>query len=266
MEQIKECPYCGSRRVEVFTIAKGKRYYVGCECSAAGPIAVNDENAITFWNAAAIQIEQLRKERDEITQDYNAVRIRADRLDAEMEPLRYELAGRKAEAESLRKELALYEKTHDDDYALLMQMKEELDEARAELDKRPIASLENLLLMIENETKYKDMWYKRTMETVDLLNEASTELEQLRKECDYWRTAGAETNKYWKGKYDQIKEKLIEAIANLDEARRVARRLYATNKYLIKTFACQPVPIDKTYQFVYDTHAGTGYVVRNDKP
>ena len=44
-----------------------------------------------------------------------------------------------------------------------------------------------------------------------------------------------------------------------DEARAAARKVFATNKYLLKTFACRPVPVDN------DTHTGAGYVIRNDK-
>ena len=44
-----------------------------------------------------------------------------------------------------------------------------------------------------------------------------------------------------------------------DEARAAARKVFATNKYLLKTFACRPVPVDN------DTHTDAGYVIRNDK-
>ena len=64
---------------------------------------------------------------------------------------------------------------------------------------------------------------------------------------------------------DMLRVELEQLRKERDEACAVVRRLYATNKYLIKTFACQPVPVDKTYEFVYDTHANTGYVIRNDK-
>ena len=67
MEQIKQCPYCGSSTSTVFENMAYKSFvhYVKCECGATGPDGRSQEDAILLWNAAANQIEALCKERDE---------------------------------------------------------------------------------------------------------------------------------------------------------------------------------------------------------
>jgi len=66
MEQIKECPYCESKDCEVDDWSYGLDYYGECnDCGARGSLAKSKTDAILLWNAAANQIEQLRKERYE---------------------------------------------------------------------------------------------------------------------------------------------------------------------------------------------------------
>jgi chromosome segregation ATPase len=145
----------------------------------------SDEDAILLWNAAANALEakdaeiakqrammhsqdealaDAQDKRDKYYADWHAEHRRVEAGDKRQDAL-------EAEIEQLRNELALFEQTHDDDYALLMQMIADRDEAIAKLDKTNRIN-ENLLVRLKQAIEHRDMWYKRTMETVDLLNEA----------------------------------------------------------------------------------------------
>ena len=53
MEEIKECPYCGSNQVETME-TWGKRYVNCNDCNATGPTTTGSKNdAVLLWNAAA---------------------------------------------------------------------------------------------------------------------------------------------------------------------------------------------------------------------
>jgi len=51
MEQIKECPYCGSAIAVVFENIAYKEFvgYVKCDCGATGPDGRSEEDAILLW-------------------------------------------------------------------------------------------------------------------------------------------------------------------------------------------------------------------------
>ena len=65
MEQIKVCPFCGEpNRLSVYPIMDEWR--VQCmTCNGLGPLARSKVISVLLWNAAANQVEQLKRERDE---------------------------------------------------------------------------------------------------------------------------------------------------------------------------------------------------------
>ena len=76
MEEIKECPYCGSDQVETME-TWGKRYVNCNDCNATGPTTTGSKNdAVLLWNAASNalaakdeEIEKLRKEHQDYIND-----------------------------------------------------------------------------------------------------------------------------------------------------------------------------------------------------
>ena len=115
--KIKECPFphcVGGVRV---CIERKGGFFVFCHgCNARGPACDSELTAIQRWNAAANQLEALRKERDgleescerlkelidtcnsmwnntiqernKMARDYDNERNRANKLESEIEPLR----------------------------------------------------------------------------------------------------------------------------------------------------------------------------------
>jgi len=229
MEQIKECPYCGE--TDILELKKfGEFYHVVCKCGAIGPGTTAHLDAILLWNAAANQIEL----RNAAANQIQACQYKIFELEKEIERLKivvtetddtahkYYLnwqaelqrveAGDKrqekleAEIEVLRNELAQFEQIMRDDYALLLQMIQQRDEARAWARK----------LYRDNQLKDGDII--RLCEELD-------------------------------------KRPILKIARNVD----------ATPPTI--TYHCNKKD-DGTaeYQWVYDTHAGTGYVIRNDQP
>jgi hypothetical protein len=104
MEEIKACPYCGSDSTEVSDFY-GSWCGACLDCEAIGPTALDINDAVLLWNAAAnalaakdAEIEKLnvawrtakfgctnlRKERDAIARDYDNERNAATIMRAEL--------------------------------------------------------------------------------------------------------------------------------------------------------------------------------------
>ena len=166
-----------------------------------------------------------------------------------------------------------------------------------------IEELKELQIRLEEQNRQYSMNWQTELRRVEAgdkrQDELEAEIDKLRKERDAVidRAAKAilalDELKTLYSTIDAEIEKLrgnlsaLDMIANAmqhqrDEARRVARRLYATNKELIDAFArrprtcaelmkyCQPRKVTTTgmaseYQHWYDTHTGKGYIVRNDE-
>lgn len=68
MERIKACPFCGEEkwvRMNAFGSGSDTYCFCSCICGGMGPTSNKKGDAVLLWNAAANQIEKLKRERDE---------------------------------------------------------------------------------------------------------------------------------------------------------------------------------------------------------
>lgn len=265
-EKIGKCAYCGSDCVDVANVL-GK-FFVKCDdCGANGPEAHGYSDAILLWNAAYNQVEALRKERDgleescerlkelidtcnsmwnntiqernEMARDYDNERNRANKLESEVEPLRYELTGRKLENVTLKDE-------RDEAKAEIEKWKAEYVRIRQECDAfyRTNEEVFNENRKLNDEIKKLNVaWQTSEFGCTNLRaerDEANAEIARLVSACDdlegeYLRMKEHSENLMLR--INQLEEyrrtwykRAMESLDQRDEARRVARRLYADNQ------------------------------------
>ena len=163
MEEIKECPYCGSDQVETME-TWGKRYVNCNDCNATGPTTTGSKNdAVLLWNAASNALSKKDAEIARLTEALSdteeqrhetvsklslalireaASNNRQDELEAEIEKLRKEhqdyindVVNTNTNAwmkytNNLKAEIARLVEACDDLEGEYMRMKEQRDEAR----------------------------------------------------------------------------------------------------------------------------------------
>lgn len=122
VEKILQCPYCGSDSTKVSDFY-GSWCGTCLDCEATGPAALDINDAVLLWNAAANALEQ---------KDAEIARLTEACDDLEGEYLR---------------------------------MKEHS---------------ENLMLRINQLEEYKEIWYKRAMESLDQRDKAKAEIARLK--------------------------------------------------------------------------------------
>jgi hypothetical protein len=91
MAEISPCPFCRSKRVEVW-VSWHPHHYIECDrCGAEGPMAGSEEDAIAWWNAGAeatpAQVKRWRArlkqaEREEQIAQANSPEARRKRAEA----------------------------------------------------------------------------------------------------------------------------------------------------------------------------------------
>lgn len=70
-ENLKPCPFCGSRSVYAEQIGRGGYFNVRCgNCLANIPLSGSRGTAVSAWNRRAIDVDALREVVDELECDY----------------------------------------------------------------------------------------------------------------------------------------------------------------------------------------------------
>lgn len=276
-EDIKACPFCPVPTVKMVFNPNGDDAFVECSrCKTQGPSGKNEAEAIAKWNAAYNQLEAKDAEIDKLKQWLKNTLDEAKKRNDEYEEIQHKLntdlyMAKKRESSSdkrqdeLEAEIALLtevcgnmqgnmlkaQRERDTYLNLLSATEKERDEAKAEIEKwkaeyvrihQECDAFNRTNEEVFNENRKLKSEYAELRATLnhisDLMLITEKQRDESKKELSKWR------------------DMVIPITAERDEARRVARRLYATNKELTYTFARQPIG-DTAY---------IGYYTRTEPP
>lgn len=228
-EKIGKCPYCPVPTVTMVFNPNGDDAFVECSrCKTQGPSGKNEAEAIAKWNAAANALakkdEEIEKLRDEMHSQDEALADAQDKRDKYYadwyaEHCRVEAGNRRQD--ELEAEIARLTAACDDLEGDMLKARDERDEAKAEIEK-----LKQWLQNCLDEAK------KRADNANEIQHKLNDEIAEHRRHvaivmqreanaiAEIERQRLAHTHYY---------DKYHNAIVERDEARRVARRLYARN-------------------------------------